>query len=457
MRVEEIDEILERFRVEMSGVADELAQATALEDEDQDDDRVPDLSDRADAALRAWLEDETLALVEPEGPSGIDAHELNQELLKKALAGLKGDALRDIANRKKAVPERKLDELTRQVARLYDWDPEKIAQLVLDYTEEPHETEGGLSTRIYTLADPADVTYMANRLDYVDGRYYRTDIAKWFIFDDYKVQGPVLRVNGTLQSWKASVDPSSEDKVTSDRDVAASSLVVRDGATTARVVDAKTHAVAKSMLAAFKVATLAEPLAYVPNAGTDAPVVASKLHPNTTFLLDIVTHRLRGPLFREKNAVLARFKYSNRAGVPKVSSKKPSLSAVRFEGENLLDSPGTCSLMWTEGRPLVDVTVSVAATVSETDNTIRARVPVRIVLEKDAVLVSTGLISDSALGAEVHRSVVAQVEAAIVQGVSPEREARLVRTIKAQAENPDPDADAQLLDDPELGDDMDLI
>lgn len=456
LRVEAIEEILDRFRTELDGAAEALAQATTLEGEAATVSRVPDLRDRADEVLRKWLEDETLALVEPDGPRGIAEHELHQEIMKKALAGLKREALQDIASRKNVVPESRLDDLTRQVARLYDWDSERIARLVLDYTEEPHETEGGLSTRIFTLANPADVEYLADRLDYVDGRYYRTDIAKWFVFDEYKVEGSVLRVGGTLQSWKAEVDPASDEQLKSDRDIAASSLEIREGGTAARVVGAKSHAIARSMLSAFKVATLAETLAYVPNAGTDAAVAPYRLHPNTVFLLDLITHRLRGHLFRDKNAVLARFRHSNRGSSAKASSKKPSLSAVRFEGENLLDSPAACGLMWTEGRPLVDVTVSVAATASETDSTIRGRLPIRLVLEKDAILVSTGLASEATLMNEIHSAVVSQVEAAIAQGVNPERESRLVRTIRAQAENPDPEADAQLLDD-ELGDDIDRI
>ncbi len=460
LHVEEIDEIIERFRVDMSGAAEELAAATARDHSDAEPDAepvralLPDLSGRASAVLRAWLEDETIALVEPEGPRGIDEHELHREIMKKALVGLKREVLQEVARSKKLVPESKLDELARQVARAYAWDEPAIAKLVLDYTEEPRETRGGFSTRIFVLRKPADVPQMAERLDYVDGRYYRTDIARWFVFGKYRRVDSVLRLDGTLQTYKARVDPAADDKLAAELDFASCELEVRGGSATLLVHQARTYSVARSMLAAFKMATRADISDFVPNTGADSAVVARHLHPSTLFLLDVLTYRMHGPLFRMRNPILARFRLGARAAsqVDPSASRKPSLRAVRFEGENLLDSPAACGLMWTEGRPLVDVTVSVAATESEADATIRARVPIRIALEGSAVLVETGLSDDPNVASEVHRAVTAHVEAALEHAVSPEREARLQQLIKAQAEDPDPDADAQLLDDQRGGD-----
>ncbi len=451
LRVEEIDAIIERFRADMSGVAEELAAATATETPEWKDGRasLPDLSASFSTVLREWLEDETIALVEPEGRRGINEHELHHEILKKALVGLKREVLQDIARSKSLVPEAKLDELARQVARAYDWDESAIAKLVLDYTEAPRETRGGFSTRIFVLVKPADVPHMADRLDYVDGRYYRTDIAKWFVFGKYQQAGSVLRVNGALQSYKAKVDPTADDKLATEFDSTDCELEVRGGSTTVLIHQARSYSTARSMLAAFKVATSADARDYVPNTWADAAVRPRHLHPSTLFLLGILTHRMRGPLFRMRNPILARFRLGTRAAsqVDSSSSRKPSLRAVRFEGENLLDSPAACGLMWTEGRPLVDVTVSVAATEPGVNSRIRGRVPVRLALEGAAVLVETGLGDDAAVASEVHRAVVAHVEAATGQAVSLDREARLVHLIKAQAEDPDPDADAQLLDD----------
>ncbi len=278
------------------------------------------------------------------------------------------------------------------------------------------------------------------------------------VFGKYQRAGSVLRVDGALQSYKAKVDPTADDKLATELDFAACELEVRSGSTTVLIHKARTYSTARSMLAAFRVATLADVRDYVPNTGADAAVSPRHLHPSTLFLLDILTHRMRGPLFRMRNPILARFRLGARAAsqVDSSPSRKPSLRAVRFEGDNLLDSPAACGLMWTEGRPLVDVTVSVAATESEADSSIRARVPVRLALEGGGVLVETGLSDDATVASEVHQAVVAHVEAAIGQAVSLDGEARLERLIKAQAEDPDPDADAQLLDD-QRGVDTELI
>ncbi len=449
LRVEEIDEILERFRVDVAEVAEGLSATTTPSKAGKDgvEADLPDLSGRASAMLRTWLEDEVIALVEPEGPRGIDEHELHHEILKKALVTLKREVLQDIARSKKLIPETKLDDLARQVARAYQWNESAIAQLLLDYTEEPRETRGGFSTRLFSLRKPADVSRMAERLSYVDGRYYRTDIAKWFVFEQYRTVDSVLRVGGALQSYKAKVDPATDGKLATERDSAACELEVRAGATTVLVHQARSYSVARSMLAAFRVATEADVIDSAPNTGADSPVVPRQLHPSTLFLLDVLTHRMDGPLFRSRNAILARFRLGSRAASQgaATSSRKPTLRAVRFEGENLLDSPAACGLMWTEGRPLVDVTVSVLAT--EADQAIRARVPIRIALEGGAVLVETGLSDDPDVASEVHEAVTAHVVAAMQRPVSAENEALLQKVIKTQAETPDPDADARLLED----------
>lgn len=459
LRREDLDKALHQLRTDLAEAGSRLAHATAVE---PDDDRppvyAPDLSDRAEEALRGLLEEETFALVEPDGPVGIDVHELHHEVLKKALVGLKGRVLRELARTRGLRPASKLDDLAKQVAASYEWDEPAIAQLVLDYTEDPRETEGGPTTRLFVLTAPIDLAQIEDRLAYVDGRYYRTDIAKWFTFERYDRVGSTLKVSGRLQSYRARVDPDDADRLTSEQETSVASLDVSDGSRTTRVHGAKNQAVARSMMAAFKVATLADALDYVPNSGSNAAIRPRTLHLSTEFLLDLVTHRLRGRLFKQRNPILAKFRYakseptSQEAGMAGPGPRKPSLRAVRFEGENLLDSTAACGLMWNEGRPLVDLTVDVAVTASDDDPTVLSRVPIRIALERDHVLIATGLSSNINLTNEVHRSVVDQVEQVITEGVSHEHRTKLERIIRSRAENPDPDADAEL-----LGDDMEMI
>lgn len=457
LRKEDIDAVLSRLRTDLADVAARLAQGSGEPSHDRPRKQVPDLTDRAEQALRELLEEETYALVEPDGKHGIAEHELHRELLKKALVGLKTPVLRELVRNRGMEPDSKLDELARQVAASYDWDETAIARLVLDYAEDPRETEGGLATRVFVLHAPIDLTRIADRLSYVDGRYYRTDIAKWFTFEQYQRVGSVLKVTGSLQTYRAGVDPVAEDRLKSESELSRATLEAADGSRTVRVHDAKSAAAAKSMIAAFRVATTAKALDYVPNTGSGADIRPRALHPSTEFLLDLVTHRLRGRLFRQRNAVLARFRYTRTEAAADDSEqgspdRKPSLRAVRFEGKNLLDSPTASGLMWTEGRPLVDLTVQVAVTAPDDGTRVVTRLPVRIALEKDHVLVATGLSSTPDIMAEVHRAVLDHVETAIGEGISGDHRERLEQVIRNRAEHPDPDADAEL-----LGDDLEAI
>jgi|GEM_PF-3384996 len=459
LRSEDLDAALSRLRQEMSQSAADLARETApaggADDESSEFLELPDLSDRAEAALRELLEEETLALIEPQGPTGIAAHELSREVQKKALVGLKREILNDVAFRRGLVPASTMDELAQQVAASYGWDEQAIARLVLDYAEDPHVTEGGPTTRVFVLENPLDMQRTVDRLSYVDGRYYRTDIAKWFTFERYQQTDSTLTINGSLQTYTAGVNPLDEDRLVSERDEQGAALQLRSGNTIAYVHHASNATVARSMLSAFKVATLTDYLRYVPNTGADADIRPHTLHPSTEWLLNLVTHRFRSHLFRDRNPVLARFRLTRnetRTYGGGQRSRKPSLRAVRFEGENLMASPAACGLMWTEGRPLVDLTVTVAASVSETDSTIRGHLPIRIALEKDHVLVSTGLHRDMTLANEVHRAVLHQVELSILNSVSEDHRATLETAIRRQAEHPDPDADDVL-----LGDDLETI
>lgn len=454
LRDEDLAAALAQLREGLADAGARLAEATAASPGDSRPPvAVPDLSDRAEQALRELLEEETYALVEPDGPRGIAANELHHELLKKALVSLKTAVLKDIARSRGMDPENRLDDLARQVAASYQWDETAIARLLLDYAEDPPQTLGGPTTRVFPLKDPIDIARIADRLSYVDGRYYRTDIAKWFTFEKYQRVGTVLKVSGSVQTYRAGVDPVAGDRLKAEQDLSRASLDVSEGSRTARVHDATNASAARSMMAAFRVATTAQALNYVPNSGSGADIRPRALHPTTEFVLDLVVHRLQGRLFRQRDPILARFRLTRaEAGAttdhePERRSRKPTLRAVRFEGKNLLDVPAACTLMWTEGRPLVDLTLEVAVTAADDDPVVLTRIPVRLALERDHVLVATGLSSDPKMMALVHRAAVDHVEQAIAEGVPADKRARLARIIRERAENPDPEADAKLLDD----------
>jgi hypothetical protein len=99
LRGEDLEAAVLKLRSDMSKAASLLAQETAVSDKRSAKalDTFPDFSELADAAIRGFLEEETLAVLEPEGPRGIAEHELHKEVIKKALVGLKGSVLREVA------------------------------------------------------------------------------------------------------------------------------------------------------------------------------------------------------------------------------------------------------------------------------------------------------------------------------------------------------------------------
>jgi hypothetical protein len=455
LRGEDLEAAVRKLQTDMAEAASLLAKETAVADGSNTEalGKFSDLSGQAEAAIRGFLEEETLAVLEPEGPRGIAEHELHREVIKKALVGLKSSVLREVARTRGVQPAGKLDDLAQQVAASYGWDEAEIARLVLDYAEDPRATDGGPTTRLFVFEAPVDLARADNRLSYVDGRYYRTDIAKWFTFERHRRADSTITIIGNLLTYRAQVDAVEEGKLSAAHEMSQASLDIREGGRVGRVHGAKNQSVARSMMAAFKVATGMNFLDYVPNSGFGDGLKAHSLHPSTVFLLDLVTYGLRGHMFRQRNPILARFRFSRaeasylEEGASQAAVRKPSLKAVRFEGANLLDSTTACGLMWTEGRPLVDLTVEVAVTDADAGNMVVSRVPIRIALEKDHVLVATGLSSDAGITSDVHRRVVEQVELAITEGVSHEHRSRLEQVVRNRAENPDPNADAELLED----------
>ncbi len=169
----------------------------------------PDIKSKLDASLRAVLEDEIVPAVRPESTGKIVPWEFNREVLKKALAALKTDALRAIARTRNLELGGGLEDLTTRIAKHYEWNDEAIAQLILEYSTEPSEERGHVD-RLFPLQKAPHLDYVAERLDYVLGRYIRTGIAKWFVFEELDVQTDEVVLRGTLRSFRAGVNEESD-------------------------------------------------------------------------------------------------------------------------------------------------------------------------------------------------------------------------------------------------------
>lgn len=414
---------------------------------------MPDISELAERSLRSYLEDEIVEL-EPVEDSGIREKEIQREVIKKALVNLKLPALRAVALNRGIPASGKADEIARRVAFSYNWDSSEIAQLILDHNEELTETENGLSTRVFVLREPADFATVEKRLKFASGRYIRVGVARWFVFDRYqRLSETSLELQGSLRTYQPNVEENAgEASLKAVKKLQTARLQVNAESRYIQVHDANVTA-AKAVVSALNLIRAGEVLPYVPGAAVEAEVPSRTLHPSTLFLLDLLTHKLRGNLFQQRNPVLARFrllKTEDREGeVSQSSTRRPRLSAVRFAGDNLLDSPATCRLMWAESRPLVDLTLRVSVSPLG-DEQVRAKLPVRVAVENDHVLVATGLgVGDSTRALEVHLSALSAVTEQIDCGVSSERQEKLTEFIETQAASSESEAEARLLDDAE--------
>ena len=454
LRSEDIDTVVSEMQAAMERVSAEFIASTRVSgDGSADLPPAPDLQELAEASLRAYLEDEIVELEPVEG-NDIQRVEIEHEVMKKALVGLKLAGLREVAALRGIASAGSSDELAQRVASSYGWDEAAIARLVLDHTGEPIETENGPSTRIFLLRHPANLDAIEERLAYVTGRYIRTGTARWFVFEDYsRLSDEALELEGSLRTYRPRIeDEGNEASLRADRTISPARLEVTDGSRFVLVHGAASVGAAKAMMSAFTVATAQEVLPYVPNAEAGAKARSRALHPITLFLLDLVTSGMQGHLFRQRNAILARFRVAKSAAEPDPESspkitRRPRLSAVRFEGDYLLDSPAACRLMWTDGRPLVDLTMRVVTT-DPGDTTPRATFAVRLAVENDHVLVAMGLgDGDSKRAAAVHAAAIRAVARQVEAGVDLSRADALNRIVREQAESPEDSAEARLLTD----------
>ena len=124
---------------------------------------------------------------------------------------------------------------------------------------------------------------------------------------------------------------------------------------------------------------------------------------------------------------------------------KPSLKAIRFEGNHLLDSVAACRLIAKDGRPGANVSMRLSY---KGDSRTAEVFPMSLSLESDHFTVTTGIgMGGSTLSVDLHEKAVRTVLDEVTLGSSdPEKLERLVRKIHDRAEaSADPDS-ANMLD-----------
>lgn len=404
----------------------------------------PDISEQLEIALRESLEDEIVSVSAMQG-SGIDQNEVQREVVKKALVGLKLTTLKRIARREGTAASGNLEDVATRIAKKYQWDRSAVARLILANEDEPQAARGHVS-RLYPMVGEVDLAVAKQRLSGVIERYIRIGIARWFLFNECHARNESMEVVGTYKTYQASVEAVADE---AGLNATAHDALVRltiDGSDTLHVRDAAAIP-AKAAVRAFETITGYEAKWYLPLADKTAKGVAGSLHPTSEFLLNLVYNRIIGSSLDDINLTVARFNVRRQTEPGQevtVGERRPELKAVRFEGEHLLDSVAACRLLTVERRPLVEIAFIALAT--SADGQTKGRFPVRITTESDHVAVQTGLgTEEHELSMHVHQVVTEAVSSSFL-GTSDEDTARMEDLIERMKERAASD------DEPEVAD-----
>jgi hypothetical protein len=303
--------------------------------------------------------------------------------------------------------------LATRIAAQYGWNEQEIARLILESAEEP-EPERAYSERLFSLVEVPDLNYVAERLSYVLGRYIRIGVARWFVFEELFADDDRVELIGTTRAYGADVmNDESVPRVVpvprSDRRVRAvlqsgEALLSVRGATTPEATAAAT---------ALEIATGIERKGYISTHHEGSGFgVALAFAPQSLFMLDLLTARFVQARLMERNLTVAKFHVADSKN--EEGETRPQLRAVRFEGSHLLDSPPACKLL-ADGRALVDMALTVQLPPRPDGES--GRVPVRVAIEGDHVLVMTGLGLTPSLAYDVHNTVVYETVSEIRDGV----------------------------------------
>lgn len=379
----------------------------------------PDFTELVKQNFRKYFEDEVIPAIPSPAGGLVDATELRHEVAKKALLGLKISVLRrgaqDVFG---SIPSRySAEELAQVVAKSLDWDPDAVAQFVLDNEEHATEESWAYTSRLYALSPDFDISGdIESEIRQYLGRYIRVGVAQWYAFTDLQRIASGIRVYGRYMSY--TTDVMEIDSIGKLRPVENVDEIAVDISTNSRIVEVDNASVRASKAAVFAAtATFGEhTLGYVPNVGSEESRVKGEVHGSSMFLLNILENRIPNHVVTGMNLTVARFKFDNSDAN---DSNKPTLKAVRFEGNHILDSAQACRFIVVDGRPLANISFRLTLRRSDSgESTLKSSstFPVKIAIERDHVHVTTGLGDDPLRASEAHELVKRAVQAEIING-----------------------------------------
>jgi hypothetical protein len=363
--------------------------------------------------LRSALEDEVVPAVVADEQQTIVDSELKRELMKKALVGLRAETLRRIAQGASLDKRGRSEDIAERIARAYRFDESAIAQLVLDNAPEP-QPERGHSSRLFALAQGPRADGAMARLDAVLGRYIRVGVARWFVFESCTERSVSrIDVTGRLLAYRAFVDESAEEPTLGSSTVDSPVTIrIAPGSPIVHVIGGDATAARASIRALSDVLEI--PISAGLPIGRRYEGRMAVVDPRTVLLLDLLNSRLPQAGIVQRNLTVARFQTSedDPHALPEDASR-PTLKAVRFEGDFLLDSIQACQLIALQDRPLVDASLWGAVD----ENNEQLWYPIRFSVERDHLMVLTGFGRQShEVTWMVHGRLVQQAQRAMLDG-----------------------------------------
>ncbi|MDZ5661409.1 SAP domain-containing protein [Nocardioides sp. S-58] len=386
----------------------------------------------------------------------IEPHELERELIKSALANLRSPTLKSIANSLGLPVTGNKDILTNRIGRDLGWDADRVARLVARAENADLQPPAHLS-RMFALRDVPDLASVQQRLQYVENRYVKVGLAKWFGFGGPTQTAEELHISGAYRSYQAQIETKSNEPSLKSSNQTVNMSITFPSYRSAMLVGNVGITPARTAARATAKAAAVDLLGFVPNVYLNASPLRQELHPTTTFILDFIYNRLKAvpELEGTPNVTVARFKMANveehswqdadaeNATGPR--TRQPKLHGVKLDGRYLLDSPAACNLMAIEQRPLLDVSMD-----------LRCRQPgsnyadlhqVKISVETDHIAVSTSQSVDQQGSQFIHDRVTAAMLDQIQYGLADEpRMNALTVQIRAQAALHDGDDSPAFLD-----------
>lgn len=376
----------------------------------------PKIDDLLFQDLRLALEEEVVPASPVAALGKVAPWELNHELMKKALVGLKASTLRSLAREIRVPTSGRLEVVATYVAQHFHWNSEEIARAILVAEGGAEPTARAHHDRLVPLASAPDLSYIESRLRLVVNRYIRVGVARWFVFEELEVEEDRLRLSGTVASYRAFVDETGDEPrvgaTPSERQVEVTLLADSETARVHRAAPSD----AKAAMGALEVAANLRLARYVPLRAVDGlDSWAISFDRVTLFMLDLLATRFRHNGLRDFDLKVARFKLADTDDDE--SSGAPSLEAVRFEGRHILDSAEACRLIATEGRSLVSFSVDAESPRPAAGES--SRFPLHVAVDDWSVVISTGLGTfKSELSLLAHQAALGATEAEIRAGIA---------------------------------------